>query len=136
MFKYENSPAKRTMPKTVLIIEDDADIQAIFAKVLYSKGYSVLTATQGAEGVHLARKYRPEMILLDIRMPVMDGWGALRYLRSYTETREIPVCGISAMASSTALEGEDGVSFDHILKKPIDPVEVVRVVEGRIGPAD
>lgn len=124
------------MPKTVLIIEDDADIQAIFAKVLYSKGYSVLTATQGAEGVHLARKYRPEMILLDIRMPVMDGWGALKYLKSYSETREIPVCGISAMAPGPAAGGEEGVNFDHILKKPIDPVEVVRVVEGRIGPAD
>ena len=62
-----------SVPKTVLIVEDDEDTRTVYADALRERGYRVLTATQGAEGVHLARRHRPDLILLDIRMPVMDG---------------------------------------------------------------
>lgn len=125
------------MPKTVLIIEDDADTREIYRSALEDQGYTVVTATQGAEGVHIARRARPELILLDIRMPVLDGWAAARYLKSDPETRNIPICAISAYASENdEAELADRVGFDCFLMKPITPHAVVELVEGRIGPAD
>lgn len=122
------------MPKTVLIIEDDQDTRSIYETALTERGFRVRTAGQGAEGVHLARTHPPDLILLDIRMPVMDGWGAIRYLKSYPETRQIPICGISAYApDEEELERAGEAAFDCFLLKPIDPKEVVAQIEARIG---
>jgi CheY-like chemotaxis protein len=124
------------MPKTVLIVEDDEDTRKIYAAALTERGYQVVTATQGAEGVHLARRHRPDLILLDIRMPVMNGWSTARYLKADVDTRHIPICAISAYD----IEEEEGagqpVHFDCFLMKPIDPHAVVAEVERRIGPPD
>ena len=86
------------MPKSILIVDDDEDNRRIYSAALSERGYRVLVAMHGAEGVHLARTHKPALILLDIRMPVMDGWGAIRWLKSYPETRRIPVCAISIRA--------------------------------------
>ena len=123
------------MPKTVLIIEDDEDMRGIYSAALSRRGYQVLSASQGAEGVHLARTRRPDLILMDIRMPVMSGWGAIRYLRSYRETQKIPVCVISAHEpEEEELEKLGGPALDCFLTKPIDPTALVAEVEARIGP--
>lgn len=123
--------------KTVLVIEDEEHMRIIFSKALSRRGYETLTAAQGAEGVHLARKNRPNLILMDIRMPVMDGWGALSYLKTYEETKHIPVCGVTAHASRAAEKfGPNEVGFDSILRKPVDPRDLVAMVEERIGPPD
>lgn len=125
------------MPKSVLIIEDDPDTRAIYSSALADRGYLVLTATQGAEGVHLARRTRPELILLDIRMPVLDGWGAARYLRSDSETRHIPICAMSADGiheEDPAMTGR--AEFDCFVMKPLAPAAVVELVERHIGPPD
>lgn len=125
------------MAKTVLIIEDDEDTRAIFGAILSERGYEILTASQGAEGVHLARTRRPDLILLDIRMPVMDGWIAIRYLKSYGETLKIPVCAISAFEpDEQELEEVGGMPFDCFLMKPIDPNKVVAEIISRVGPAE
>lgn len=124
------------MPKTILIVEDDEDTRTIYASALAEKGYRVLLATQGAEGVHLARRHHPDLVLLDIRMPVLNGWAAARYLRTDPETRNIPIFAISAYEVD---EEErllaDRVDFDRFLTKPIDPRDVVAAIEARIGPA-
>jgi CheY-like chemotaxis protein len=124
------------MPKTVLVIEDDEDTREIYARALSHRGYEVLMAKQGAEGVHLARTRAPDLVLLDIRMPVMDGWQAIRYLRSYLETRRIPVCAISAFAPDDEVLEELGTPFDCFLTKPLDPKVVVAEIEARIGAPD
>lgn len=122
------------MTQRVLIVEDDEDTRAMYQTALEARGYRVFTAEHGAEGVHLARRYQPDLILLDILMPVMDGWQALRYLRSYTETRAIPICAISAYApDEKELERAGSMDFDCFLIKPVEPAEVVSEVERRIG---
>lgn len=125
------------MAKTVLIVEDDEETRSLYAAALSERGYHVLTASQGAEGVHLARRNRPDLILLDIRMPVMNGAGAARYLKSDQQTRHIPICAISAHGVQ---EDEQAVAepsdFDCFLVKPIEPSEVVARVESLIGPPD
>jgi CheY-like chemotaxis protein len=137
--EYPRSPAKegRAMPKTVLIIEDDEDTRTIYTEGLQDAGYRVIGARNGAEGVHLARTSRPQLILLDIRMPVMDGLDALRYLRSLRETERIPICGISAHSLSEEEQSRAGaMSFDCFLMKPIDPRDVVAEVLSQIGPPE
>lgn len=123
------------MSRTVLIVEDERDTREMYRLALERRGYRVLTAEHGAEGVHLARRRGPDLILLDIRMPVMDGVDALTYLRTYPETMRIPVCAISAYE----LQDDDHVRlgsmhFDCVLTKPVQPTDVVAEVESRIGP--
>ena len=122
------------MPKTILIVEDDDDAREISREALLEKGYQVLTARQGAEGVHMARKHRPDLILMDIRMPVMDGWQASQYLKADPAVSHIPIWGISAYLSDKELESQPSwLHFDRLITKPIDPSELAREVEGLIG---
>ena len=114
------------MPETVPVIEDDDDMRGIYTAALSRRGYRVLSAAQGAEGVDLARTRQPDLILLDIRMPVMSGWGAIRYLRPYRETQRIPICVISAHEpEEEELQTLGERAFDCFLTKPIDPTVVV-----------
>jgi CheY-like chemotaxis protein len=126
------------MPKTVLIVEDDEDTRSIYASGLRARGYGVLTATQGAEGVHLARRNLPDLILLDIRMPVLNGWGAAHYLKTDPETRRIPIWGISAydLDEEERTEVQRLGHFDHFLMKPTDPSVVIAEIEEVLGPPE
>lgn len=121
-------------PKTVLIVEDDDDTRTVYADALKNRGYRVVMATQGAEGVHLARRNRPDLILLDIRMPVMDGWEAARYIKSYVATSTVPICAISAYDLEPGeMEESAREYFDCFLMKPISPGAVADEVDRRLG---
>lgn len=125
------------MPRTVLVVEDDDASRAMYRDVLVEGGYRVLTATQGAEGVHLARRHHPDLILLDVRMPVMDGWAVARYLKSDPATLGIPVVALSAFPRAEEDPGPwDAPKFDHFLEKPIAPGRLIAEVESWIGPPD
>jgi two-component system cell cycle response regulator DivK len=124
------------IPRTILIVEDDEGMQSVYTAALRHCGYRVLTANHGAEGVHLARRNRPDLILLDIRMPVMDGWGAAEYLKADPQTRDVPICAISAFeARPGELNPADCRFFDCFLMKPIEPRELVAEVDRRLGGA-
>ena len=111
-------------------------MQSVYADALRHRGYRVLIANQGAEGVHLARRHRPDLILLDIRMPVMDGWGAAEYLKADPQTRDVPICAISAYeAKPGELDPTACSFFDCFLMKPIEPRELVAEVDRRLGGA-
>lgn len=123
------------MAVTVLIVEDDEDTCRIYRDSLEHHGYRVLTASQGAEGVAIARRERPNLILLDIRMPIMDGRQAMRYLKADPQTSHIPIFGISAYFSPDQAPSRSGpFEFDQFLMKPLDPEAVVAAAEQRIGP--
>lgn len=119
---------------TVLVVDDDPDARTVYRDALESSGYRVLTARHGAEGVDTARRQRPDLVLLDIRMPVMDGLDALRYLKSYASTARIPVWGISAYFEE--LKEEKGLleRFDYLLRKPLAPEQLVTEVDFFFGP--
>lgn len=122
------------MPKTILVVEDDADSRAIYEEALTERGYRVLTALHGAEGVHLARRHRPDLILMDIRMPVMDGWQAIQYLKADPAISHIPIWGISAYLSDEELEGQPNwLHFDRLISKPVDPGDLADAIEAQIG---
>ena len=81
----------------VLIIEDYPDMRALLCLILNSLGYLPIVATHGKEGVEKAISEKPKLILMDIRMPIMDGLEAARALRAYPETKEIPILVTTAL---------------------------------------
>lgn len=122
------------MPTTILLVDDDADAREIYSAALTNAGYPVITATHGAEGVHLARKVRPRLILMDLRMPLMDGRSSLRYIRSDPETRSIPVWALSAFLDEEEDGGMNFPGFNRMISKPISPDDLVEAVATFLGP--
>lgn len=118
--------------ETVLVVEDQEDNRRILSVYLEYVGYRVVSAVNGAEGVATAREQRPSVIVMDISMPVLDGYQALRLLREDPELSEIPVIALTAHALSTDREAALAAGFDSYLAKPIEPrlvaAEVRRII--------
>ena len=117
--------------KTILIVDDSDSICAAIASYLEVNGYGVLTAYDGEQGVRIARRERPDAILLDIMMPVMDGWEALRQLKRYPETAGIPVLALSALRLSA--EQVTAAGFEGYLSKPVPPHRLIDEID-RVTP--
>jgi CheY-like chemotaxis protein len=83
---------------TVLLVEDDRDNRAIYRTILEHSGYLVIEAEDGETGVQLARQHRPALVLMDISIPVLDGWAATRILKSDPATAAIPIIALTAHA--------------------------------------
>jgi two-component system, cell cycle response regulator DivK len=123
------------MSKTILVVEDDEEVLNIYREVLTARGYRVLTAVHGAEGVTMARRYRPDLMLMDIRMPVMSGWDAIRYVRADPYTSRIPIWALSAYISEQKEAVElPGRGFDRLVEKPINPTDLLALIEEQVGP--
>lgn len=103
-------------PKTILIVDDSESIRTALAFLVTMEGYTALTAFDGEEGVRMAQQHRPDVIILDIMMPVLDGWGAIRQIRTHTATADIPVLALTALRLSQ--EQLDEAGFDGYLSKP------------------
>jgi two-component system alkaline phosphatase synthesis response regulator PhoP len=103
--------------KTVLVVDDEVVIAEAVAAVLQDEGYEVATATNGQEGLARAASMKPDLVLVDMMMPVMDGEEMSRRLRANPETREIPIVVMSAVHRSLR-----ELPFDHtaFLPKPFD----------------
>jgi CheY-like chemotaxis protein len=123
--------------KRILIVDDNEHERAIFARFLEFVGGCVDTAADGEEGVRTAIAQCPDLILLDLRMPGMDGWDTIRQLKADERTRSIPVLALTAC--HLAWERLRAAGFRGCMEKPIQPFRVLEEVErftGRLdGPA-
>ncbi len=119
--------------KTILIVEDNEDNRLIYSQYLTHGGFRVLEATNGAEGIEVTRRERPDIVLMDISMPIMDGLTATRALKADADLRAIPVIALTAhaMASDEAMAREAGC--DGYISKPVMPKDVRAEVERWIG---
>lgn len=116
------------MVKKILIIDDNEDNLNLFVTFLQSRGYKTLYAKNGLEGIKLAISKKPHLILMDIEMPVMDGFDAIKILRSESSTKDIPSV---ALTSYNLREGRDGFlkhGFDDYIRKPIGLEELLNAV--------
>jgi CheY-like chemotaxis protein len=120
------------MSKTVLIADDDPDILNIVAVSLETQGYATYTATNGLEAVEAARLHRPDLILLDMMMPVMSGYEAAAQLKADPATASIPIVGLSAKAMATDIELASGLGIDGYITKPFRIAQVLAVVAGYV----
>jgi two-component system cell cycle response regulator DivK len=112
----------------VLIVEDNEKNMKLFRDVLSAKGYATLEATSGEEAVELALAHAPELVLMDIRLPDIDGVEALRRLRAHERTSSIPVLALTAQAMRGDRERFLEAGFDGYVPKPIDITELVGLV--------
>jgi DNA-binding response OmpR family regulator len=117
------------MKKKILIVDDEDDILHFLDLVLREKGYEVATATGGQEALTRAQLVRPDLILLDIMMPQMDGWEVLKLLRVDEETAAIPVAMLSARTEARdRVQGLQEGAVDYICK-PFSLQELIGKIE-------
>ena len=112
----------------VLIVEDNEKNTKLFRDVLSAKGYRTLEATSGEQAIELAVEHAPDLVLMDVRLPGIDGVEALRQLRSNERTSSIPVLAVTAQAMRGDRERFLAAGFDGYMPKPIDITELVDTV--------
>jgi CheY-like chemotaxis protein len=112
----------------ILVVEDNEKSRKLVRDVLTFKGYEVIDAETGEEGVRLAQKRRPSLILMDIRLPGIDGIEALGQLRAEPATRAIPVLAMTASVMSEDRQKVMDAGFDAFQSKPIKVKDFVTVV--------
>jgi len=120
------------MSKKVLVIEDNTDIRENIAEILELAGYTVETAADGRAGVDLALKNAPDIILCDIMMPELDGYGVLYLLNKNPETKAVPFIFLTAKAERVDLRKGMEMGADDYLTKPFDDIELLNAVESRL----
>ena len=121
------------MEKTcILIIEDNADIRGSTAEILSLAGYQVYQASNGKRGVEQAIKHMPDLILCDIMMPEMDGYGVFHLLRTREETSLIPIIFITAKTERADVRKGMEAGVDDYLTKPYDELELLQAIGTRL----
>jgi CheY-like chemotaxis protein len=121
--------------KTVLLVEDNEDNLVVYRTILEHVGFRVIEARDGEEGVSRARSELPDIILMDISIPKMDGWEATERLKADGETSSIPIIALTAHALEEDRMKAMRAGCDGYLAKPVEPRRVVQEVEKFIGPA-
>ena len=120
-------------PRTVLLVEDNEDNRIIYATALRYAGYNVLEAVTGTEGIREARENQPDLILMDISVPELDGWEATAVLKADPRTQSIPVVAVTAHALPGDEERSIQAGCDGYLAKPIPPAMLIADVDRRLG---
>ncbi|OYQ43075.1 transcriptional regulator [Flavobacterium cyanobacteriorum] len=116
----------------VLIIEDNNDIRENVIEILELSGYEVYEASNGKEGIELAVKHQPDIVLCDIMMPEVDGYGVLEALNDNEQTRATPFIFLTAKAERPDIRRGMELGADDYLTKPFDDTELLRAVESRL----
>ena len=123
------------MKRKILCVDDEEDILNFLELVLSEKGYEVVTASGGQEALTRAQMERPDLVLLDIMMPQMDGWEVLKLLRVDEETAEIPVAMLSARTEARdRVQGLQEGAIDYICK-PFSLSELLGKIDAIFGQA-
>jgi CheY-like chemotaxis protein len=122
------------MPKTVLIAEDHADLRTMTRHMLESFGYNVIEARDGSEALEEAKTFRPDLILMDISMPQMNGITAASLIHHSATGENIPIVAVTSYDPSYI--GEAGeLGFDRIVRKPVTFEELKVILDEFLGPA-
>jgi two-component system, cell cycle response regulator DivK len=117
----------------VLLVEDNEDNRTIYSTILRHLGFEVIEAQDGIQAVALARSEHPDLILMDISIPGIDGWEATRILRQDPSTHGIPIIALTAHALADDRKRATEAGFTSYLAKPIEPHAVVAEVRRWIG---
>ena len=116
------------MPR-ILLVEDNEDNRDMLSRRLIRKGYDVALAVDGGEGVAQAAALTPDLILMDMSLPVLDGWEATRQIKAASETRNIPVIALTAHAMSGDREKAVAAGCDDYDTKPVELPRLLEKIE-------
>ena len=121
------------MTQRILVIEDQDDLRAILRDFLTASGYDIVEAVDGGEGVAKARSLRPNLILMDIQLPVLDGYEATRQIKADPDLAETPVIAVSSFAMKGDEEKARASGCDGYVTKPYSPVKLLGMIRGFLG---
>lgn len=119
----------------ILLVEDNEMNRDMLLRRLVRKGYNVLTAMDGAEGVSMTISETPDIVLMDMSLPVVDGWEATRQLKANSQTQKIPVIALTAHAMSGDREKALTAGCDEYDTKPIELPRLLGKIEALLGKA-
>lgn len=122
-----------TTRRTILIADDNQQIRLLVKSSLRSLDHLLLEATDGEQALDLAIEHRPDLVLLDVTMPGLDGWEVLRFMRHRPETADIPVMMLTTAAQKVDLEHGESLGCDAYLTKPFAPAELRERVQALLG---
>ncbi|MCX7766085.1 MAG: response regulator [Candidatus Sumerlaeia bacterium] len=121
------------MPKKILAIDDENDVLLMIKTALNSEGYEVITATNGYDGLAMAEEQHPDLIILDLMMPEMDGFEVLSQLKSNDLTGQIPVIVVSGISDRQKIRTALSKGTDYYIIKPYDYDELINKVRLALG---
>jgi len=117
----------------ILLVEDNEMNRDMLSRRLRRKGFEVILATDGAEGVSLARSGMPDIILMDMSLPTMDGWTAAKVLKSEARTQRIPIIALTAHAMHGDRDKALDSGCDEYETKPVNLARLLRKIEALTG---
>ena len=115
--------------KKVLIVEDNDMNRDMLSRRLLRKGFDIDTATNGEDAINKVADYHPDIILMDMSLPIMDGWEATRLLKEKNETSSIPIIGLSAHAREVDIIRGKEAGCDAYETKPVDLPKLISIIE-------
>jgi CheY-like chemotaxis protein len=118
--------------KRILLIEDNEDIRENAAEILKLANYQVVTAANGKLGIELAVQLKPNLIICDVIMPELDGYGVLLYLNEHPELQHVPFIFLTGESNNAAIKKGIEMGADEYITKPFDDVELLQVVKKRL----
>jgi len=121
------------MNKTVLVIDDSSVLRDIMREVLEDAGFNVIEAPHGRLGLERAQQLAPDIVLCDIHMPVLDGYGFVQAARAHEHLRTVPILMVTAMAEKKSMRRAMEAGADDFLSKPFTPEELVSAVTGQLA---
>ena len=119
--------------KKILIVEDNIRNRVLLKDILTFEGYEVIEAATGFDGIRMAEEFNPDLIFMDIQMPVMDGLTAFKNIRSSPKTSLIKVVALTSFAMKGDQEKFLEAGFDDYMSKPIDPDYIPEMVRKLVG---
>jgi len=122
------------MQKKILIVDDEKDVLEVLERRLSNAGYLVLKAENGKDAIMMAKSQHPDLIMLDIIMPDMDGAEAADILKSDPETKDIPIIFLTCLLTKEEVEGRKSISGRCFIAKPYNPDELLEAVQKHIKP--
>jgi two-component system cell cycle response regulator DivK len=121
------------MTKRILVVEDQEDLRGVLRDLLTGSGYKVSEAADGNDGVAKALSERPDLILMDIQLPGLDGYEATRQIKSDPKLATTPIIAVSSFAMKGDEEKARAAGCDLYVTKPYSPFQLLRVIKGILG---
>lgn len=114
--------------KKILVVDDEEHVVAAIVTNLQLEGYEVIPAYNGTEALELVREEKPDLVVLDVMMPEMNGWEVLQSLKTDPATEDLPVIMLTALSQDRDIERGWELEANAYLTKPFDPAKLIRIV--------
>ena len=120
---------KKGKGERILIVDDRVDIQIVLTELLKGEGYEVTHSWNGKAAITLGREFNPQLIIMDLMMPIMSGWDAIHEFRAETQFSNIPIIALTAVVPEKEKDSVLALGFNAYISKPFDDKELLEIIE-------